>query len=263
MKATGVGRFHWHLPSLQCLEPEEPSAEAIPTLVQLGGSASGLSDLPPLTHFAPLLVATTYRSALHERGLLKGKGAGRLSQSSIGPQYADYLRPLREISEMAALPASAEDAAREVARLSNPLRTNTHPIRHLALIGWLFGDLPGFMARYEMVRHVPEDYTSNKPESTQNERQQSNEERKAALISLIAHEGLTASAAARHVAIDTTTAMIWAAGAGIATKKRPSKLHPQIRDEMVRALRKGVDKTEVAKVGEVTIESVTRLLGTE
>jgi transposase len=263
MKATGVGRFHWHLPSLQNLEPEEPTVEAMPILVQLGRCASGLLDLPPCTHLDPLSVAKVYRSSLHERGLLKGRGAGRLASRAIGPEYSEYLRPLREISEMAALPASAEEAARAVARLSNPLRTSTHPIRHLAMIGWLFGGLPEFMARYELVRHVPAACTSSKPEPIQNKRNESNEKRKAFLISLIRQDGLSASAAARHVAVDTTTAMVWAAGAGIATRKRPSKIHPKIRDDMLRALRRGVDKTEVAKLGNVTIESVTRLLGTE
>jgi hypothetical protein len=57
--------------------------------------------------------------------------------------------------------------------------------------------------------------------------------------------------------------MVWAASAGISTQKRPSKIKPDMRTKMIKALRRGSDKSVAARICQVSIESVTRLLRTE
>ena len=63
--------------------------------------------------------------------------------------------------------------------------------------------------------------------------------------------------------IDPATGMAWAAATGIATKKRPSVIAGEARARMLAALRHGAKKEVVARVGGVSIESVTRLIRTE
>ena len=83
------------------------------------------------------------------------------------------------------------------------------------------------------------------------------------VISLISQSGLTPTAAARSVGVDTTTAMVWAASAGIPIQKRPSKIKPDVRAKMIKALRRGTEKSVAAQIGQVSVQSVTTLLRTE
>jgi hypothetical protein len=57
--------------------------------------------------------------------------------------------------------------------------------------------------------------------------------------------------------------MAWATSIGLTTTKRPSRLLGQVRAEMIAALQSGGEKSEVATLGAMSIESVTRLLRTE
>lgn len=262
LKATGVGRFHWHLPSWANLEPTHPGLEAIESLKALGKCAEHLVSFGNKAYFDTALTARTYRQALREIGLIKGQGAGRLLRKDIGHQYAEFVQPLRDIPELAALPANAEEAILEVARLVYKPRSGTHPIRHLAMIAWLFEDFLKFNVRYGEIQHIPE-LNDQLDSISAVESLNHSDARRSEVVSLISQSGFTPSAAAREVGIDTTTAMVWAASAGIATKKRPSKINPVCKAKMISALRRGADKDAVAEIGDLAIVSVTRLLGTE
>jgi hypothetical protein len=181
----------------------------------------------------------------------------------LGIQYAKFIHSLRCIDELASLPATADEATREVARLVYKQRSGTHPIRHLAMIAWLFGDFLKFTARYAEVQKspLPERLATSTIQFVESATQ--TDTRPDQVVALIRQSGFTPSAAARIVGVDTTTAMIWAASAGIPTKKRPSKIKPDCKAKMIRALRRGVDKVIVAKIGGLSVVSVTRMLGTE
>jgi transposase len=263
MKATGVERFNWHLPSRAQLEALKLGNEAITSLEMMMECAVKLVSLADETHFDPASTARTYRSALREIGLIGGRGTGRLALKEIGPKYAEFVRPLREVTEFTALPALAEQAAQEVARLAYEPRSGKHPIRHLAMITWLFSDWQGFVERYKEILSKPDAHENQEARPNQIGHSSPNDERRLKIVSLITQSGLTPSAAARHVGIDTTTAMVWAASAGISTKKRPSQIKPDSKAKMVRDLRRGADKHVVAQICDVSIGSVTRLLGTE
>lgn len=263
LKATGVERFHWHLPSSPHLSAMAVRDDARPVLLSLTQTAVSLVSLTPGTHFDPALVARTYRSRLRELELLRGQGPGRLALRQIGPKYLEFVRPLSGVAELAALPSSADDAAREVSRLAYEPRSGTHPIRHLAMIVWLFSGLPGFLKRYEeIVRNSTEpEIQGARPGAV--ERPCKAPELKLRVISLITQSGLTPTAAARSVGVDTTTAMVWAASAGIPIQKRPSKIKPDVRAKMIKALRRGTEKSVAARIGQVSVQSVTTLLRTE
>lgn len=79
----------------------------------------------------------------------------------------------------------------------------------------------------------------------------------------IVRSGVAVTTAARTVGVDPVTGMAWAAWEGISTEKRPSTIRGKAKVAMVRALRAGASKDAVARLGRVSVQSVTRLLRTE
>jgi len=261
LKSTGVLRFQWLLPASAHL-PQPEAIDPVPEAIfSLANAAINLSLLTPDTHFDSIRVNRTYRRALRIRNLLTCEGKGRMRLREIGSQYAHYLAPLRQIEELRALPATEEEAAREVSRLVYELRRQAHPLRHLALIGWLFGDMQSFLVSYRSFGDIPlpgeQDSIVNEdntPSLRSALRQQ--------LLGLV-EAGRSPTGAARQIGVDPVTGMAWAASAGISTSKRPSVIKNDRRLKMVAALRHGASKKVTATIGGVSIESVTRLLRTE
>src|SRR5450830_821533 len=259
LKATGIGRFQWFLPQISNLNPTPTHGEATHALKLAAQLSIWLWSRPAGMRFEPVQVSEAYRLALRERGLLRGPGRGRLTHSEIGRQYADYLVPIRRVEELRSLPDTSEAAAREVARLACEPRSGQHPLRHLALIGWLFGDAVSFVdaiCTSAQSQGTPEAEPDSEPESL------SKDQRQTPLLNLV-NTRLRVSAAPRKLGIDPHTGMAWLARDGISTNKRPSLLKADVRSRMAAALRHGNSKRDVAALGGVSIESVTRLLRTE
>lgn len=259
MKASGVGRFQWLLPAASHLTQIASVSGGIEALTCLGRLAVWLWSRPAGTRFDPVRVSGAYRLALRNKGLIRGEGRGRLTHKGIGTQYADFVRPLRQIDELRALPDSSEAAAREVARLSYEPRSGQHPLRHLALIGWLFGEMDGFVAG---MSRPAEPLEASERELDARRGDTSKVRQRKALLSLVS-SGRSVSTASRQLGIDPHTGMAWLASEGIATRKRPSLLKDEVKDRMTSALRRGASKSDVASMGAVSIGSVTRLLRTE
>ena len=83
------------------------------------------------------------------------------------------------------------------------------------------------------------------------------------MIRLLTNEGLTITSAAKHLEIDFATVAAWATKEGIKVPTRPSKMTPEIRSEMIRALNHGDDKKVIATTHDLSITTVTKLLSTE
>lgn len=259
LKASGVGRFQWLLPAASHLTQTVSVADEIEALKCLGRLAIWLWSRPAGTRFDPVRVSEAYRLALRDKGLIRGEGRGRLTHKEIGKQYADFVRPLRQIDELRALPDSSETAAREVARLSYEPRSGQHPLRHLALIGWLFGEMDVFVA--DMSRPA-EPLETSELELDIHRGDASKAQQRMALLNLVSG-GRSVSTASRQLGIDPHTGMAWLASEGVATSKRPSLLKDDVRNRMTSALMRGASKSDVASMSAVSIGSVTRLLRTE
>lgn len=259
LKATGVQRFQWLLPApSHLISPAAPSPD-FDAVTALAKASIDLWAQPPNIHFSQDNFIAAYRGALRRRGLIGGEGNGRLDLRSIGAEYAAYVEPLRNIEELQALPASSAAAASEVARLVYEQRSGHHPLRHLALIGWLFGDLASFVragTRQERAPHSQE----QKPQRRITAKHKS--EVREQLIERVAR-GQSVSTASRNLGLDPATGMAWAAAAGIATEKRPSVIRGLTRQKLVSALKRGSDRCAAAQQAGISIDSVTRFLRTE
>lgn len=257
LKANGVERFQWLLPRLSELNPasvapiETVSSSVLLSLAEL------IEHLVQSAEHQPLLVGKlheVYRQELHARGWIAGVASLRTGQ--IATAFFNYCEPLRRIPEFDSLAEDEEGMAMQLGRLLRPPRSGTHPLRHLLLIHWLFGDAQRFDCALKSENPhnrapTQDDVLTALPVvDTRIDR----------LCSLIQEEGQSVRKAASLVGVDPQTALVWAAKAGIAISRRPQKLSTDVRAKTIRELRKGADKGQVASRAGVSIETITRLL---
>lgn len=261
IKSNGVERFFWCLPSLNELESpfapaESNQAQINASLLKLARSSISLASLPEAFLFDPTRLQQCYFSRLKDRRLVKESGL-QIKPRELGVQFSEHAQILRVAPELMALPNTVDEAIAFARKMIAP-RTGTHPLRHLVWINWLFGGWGQFFQAYE---NFSEDISS-KPDLLPPESAADNP-KKNELINLLTNEGLTITGAAKHLGVDFGTAAAWATKAGIKVPTRPSKMTPEIRGEMIRALKNGDDKKVIATTHSLSITTVTKLLSTE
>lgn len=253
MKSTGVGRFGWLLPTADIMRPAINNVAGIHPNDDLARFARLVDQWIQLSPGAVNVEAmgVTYRSAISALGLLKDRHA-------IASKYCQAITLLRAAPELAALPATPHDALPQINRWLFSPRGNTHPLRHLSFIFWLFNDWPTFWKTYERLA------TSGATDIGQISAREipRQDPRASALVDLI-RAGSSASAAARAFDVDTGTAIAWAAREGIPTKRRPKTLKDNKYAALITDLQAGVGKAEAAARHGVSLQSVTRLLRAE
>lgn len=257
LKANGVERFQWLLPRLSELNPasvapiETVSSSVLLSLAEL------IEHLVQSEEHQPLLLGKlheVYRQELQARGWIAGVASLRTGQ--IATAFLNYCEPLRRIPEFDSLAEDEEGMAMQLGRLLRPPRSGTHPLRHLLLIHWLFGDAQRFdcaLKSEDAHKRAPteDDVLATLPVV---------DPRIDRLCSLIQDEGQSVRQAASLVGVDPQTALVWAAKAGIAISRRPQKLSTNVRAKAIRDLRRGIDKEKAASQAGVSVGSITRLL---
>ncbi len=270
VKSTGVGRFDWHLPGMEHLTAasltrnqnasQRATLEALAKFAQL---AAELPRVPEGMRFESQPLLSTYHRALTQSGFTTASGGLKLRM--IGDAYASAIAPLRSIYELSALPATAAEARTSVGGLVREPRTGTHPLRHLALIYWLFGSWRTFWDAYSQAADevTSESRNSEAKLGGQPITATGVDERAVRIVELIRNDGHSVTHAARLVGVDTTTAMVWAARAGIAIPRRPKLLDESARLRLRRDLQRGHDKQVVATKYGISIQTVTTTLRTQ
>ncbi|MFE1572994.1 TnsD family Tn7-like transposition protein [Comamonas odontotermitis] len=145
LKANGVERFRWLLPHLSELNPVNTKSDSASSDSVLLGLSELVEHLVWSKTDQPLQLGKlheVYRQELQNRGWIAG--AVSLRPAQIAAAFLDYCEPLRCIPEFAALAEDKASMGQQLSRLLRPPRSGTHPLRHLLLIHWLFGDAPNF-----------------------------------------------------------------------------------------------------------------------
>jgi hypothetical protein len=253
LKSSGVMRFGWILPNADILRPVTADPGDV-------ASISALNDFARLSqHWSKLAPASvnvdvlgqTYRSALR----LSGRSTDR---HVIARSYCEAIAPLRVVPELDALPATPEAALHQINRWVFAPRGNTHPLRHLSFIFWLFRDWQSFWSTYDSMARP----RYNVDSQTEPGGLPPPDHRKTSLVELI-RSGTSANTAARALGINTATAIAWATAAGLVTRRRPKILKDDKRAGLIEALMMGCGKADAAAQHGVSIQSVTRLLRSE
>lgn len=267
LKSTGVGRFLWYLPDGNSLRewPDDIQIQIESAATQLSSLARTTTDLIAGTQpgaLEPERLYRAYRVELAQRGWLTETGSLRLAV--VADSYLDYARWLRFLPELDALPSTIEESKAQIGRLLRPMYGGTHPLRHILIIDWLFGEAGSFLSLYRSLSEQGDSSAGevgNKTDSAHEESESQALSEK--LIQLMTVEGLSARATAQKLGIDTSTVMVWAARHGIEVSRRPKIMKADRRPLLIADLCNGMDKAEAAKKYGVSIETITRLLLSE
>lgn len=262
VKATGVERFSWQLPSTKHLRSPmdgQPSA-AFDAHGVLSRFVHGLLTNPasPDGWLQPSNLQSAFRRTLCERGLMTPGGNVRLKE--IASDYAASCQPLRFIPELQALPDSSEAAAGELGRIVRQLRAGLHPLRLLTAGAWLFPDVD------VLKQAIASGAGDAKPIAVEGHTpggvEPATDVLRLSFVQLL-RDGASVTSASTTAVISTNTGLAWAAAAGLAATPRPKRLKPQTRAHLIALLRSGAERADAAAMVGVGVGTVDRLFQTE
>lgn len=265
LKSTGVRRFFWVLPRAEGLMSipagiEREHERVLQAAARLGALTQGLVQHGRCVRIEPAALYRVYRKRLRELGWLTD--TDRVRWAVVSNAFVEHVRLLRLIPELDCLAASQEAAEVQLGRLLRPARSGTHPLRHLAVIDWLYRDVGTFLQDYESLTE-PRPVGHSRIATEAVSQLASADPRREQLVVLLRREAMSLRAAAETLGIDVGTAMMWATKEGISTSRRPKMLTPNKREQLIKLLRQGAEKAAAAEAIGVSIQAVTRVLFTE
>lgn len=266
LKASGVQRFQWHLPSrndFRVLSIDKRDAiareqEAIQSLSSQAIDLTAHSSEPPINTSR---LHEVYRAELMRRGWVTAGGSFRMPE--IAASYLAHVKRLRVLPELDALPATQEESVTQLGRMLRPPRSGTHPLRHLVLINWLFHSNESFRDAYTLACSARAEKSREVDILSDIAGSGTVDARHDDLVRMLTLENLSMRKAALAVGIDVGTAMSWAARAGLPVARRPKKLSGAIRRQTIVDLQNGVDKVVAAQNANVSVVTITKLLLSE
>lgn len=266
LKATGVERFQWHLPTAEHFRewPVDTRQALLDGHTALQSLSRQVIDMTANVFDRSIDTSRlheVYRAELVRREWVTGGGSFRMPV--IAASFLDHVKHMRAIPELEALPATAGEATIQLGRLMRPPRSGTHPLRHMVLINWLFGSAEAFWQAQASALNppiaLPTAVFSSYPKSEDSNK----DPRRDQLICLLTVQKQSARMAARAIGIDVGTAMSWAAQAGLSVSRRPKKLVGELRRRTIAELQNGIDKAVVAANAQVSVVTITKLLLSE
>ncbi len=261
VKWMGVDRFGWHLPSdtqfTPCIEQLHGLQPDHDVLKRLAASSVGLWSLPSEFHFSAEKLSYIFSNAMKEHGL--SSNSGRIQLNTFSSAITEVTHTLVGIQELSSLPNSTKQAESQFTRIANGPISSPHPLKYQILILALFGTWESFMEKYVANdKYIPKNLTL----VTEYTSPTHAEKREQFLSELIKTEA-PMNSLAQQFNISVSTAMAWAASAGISSRRRPKILTHDIRKKLIRVLRRGIDKKSAAESFGVSIQTITTTLRTE
>lgn len=260
VKQDQVARFSWVLPAEVCCAPVSClaalSSDQAAWLFKLGLLSTALLDCVPGQFDDPVRIGQTLRDRLKARGMTYS--TGRVRWSMVEPIL------MRMAMDMVCLPEFSHQSDPELLRsqllrlLSG--RALAHPLRYLIWIATWFNDLADFQRAYAAVHAANVLVDRSVAETMPIMRGPNNLQQQ---FLLQACRGvISLSAAAKQAGVSYATMAVWASHLAIEPSRRPKKLFPAMREQMVIELRNGADKEALALTFNVSVVTVTRILRT-
>ena len=262
VKATGVGRFLWHLPTLKdaypMFEGVRPSQEALEVIRALSQLVCRASTLPATICIDYHRLHLVYRHKLRSRGLISD--ADRLVLRQICDEYQTRTIHFYCVSELRSLHQSPSAVQTQMRRFLSGPRPRTHPLRHLVFILAFFGDWNAFWDAYRDIKgtamHLRARTDRSPIPATVPRRNASKREK---FIQLMEGQGYSATKAADATGVDRHTGIAWATAQGLMTATRGQR-SIAVRKRMIKELERGASLAQVSDKFEVSGQVVTRLL---
>ncbi|WP_082481767.1 TnsD family Tn7-like transposition protein [Pseudomonas sp. Leaf127] len=207
-------RFTWTVPSKDAFANAVLEAPQAPQYVKLLSLAKAILDLASVglsTTFDPLTVSLTYRRHL-----------------DTVDSFLEHVEPLRYFHPFEGLPGCEKDAKRFIYQMTRTPRRYYHPLKHLLIITWIFGDFDVFSECYSTIAS-----SVQSPDS---------------LLETMVSISFGAAEPARPAIVNT---------------RRPKRLKPHLRKQLTERLSDGIAKQMVCTEFGLTISTVNKILRSE
>ncbi|WAB98060.1 TnsD family Tn7-like transposition protein [Pseudomonas putida] len=219
---------HWVLPAEDLIASvaEQP---VCPTVVQilkrLGHSVIELAKLGISVQFRPEDVTAAYNEAI--RHLSVNTEACFDAEADLA-SFASQLQPYLPL---ASLPTTPQKAKTFIQSLIRTPRVNSHPLKHLIMITYIFGEFGPFLGAL------------NRFQSAGDQDKHSPDHGRRAVDDKPANQFKSQEIRDR-----------------VFKKLKPKKLKPELRDQILGCLRNGVEKNSIAERYGVSVSTINRIL---
>ncbi|MFC5694517.1 TnsD family Tn7-like transposition protein [Pseudomonas sp. GCM10022186] len=232
-KRRWAGRFSWTLPCEEVLDrpcPIEIDSPQRDALLQLADGVIRLASVGFSRTFQRRLVRQVYKHELRKPAPLRQARWDPANPAASFLEYSALLRPFRPLNS---LPASQGASRSFIHSLLRSPRGYCHPLRHVVMITWLFGDFSNFLKAY------------NDAESQEQagERQGN------------PHGHL-------HIPL-VSTQMAACAEPPTPGRRRPKVLKANVRSMILQRLAAGATKSEICAGFDITVSTINKLLRAE
>lgn len=221
-KRAWAGRFSWVLPRSELLVP--PNATALTSkdrdvLLALALTSIQLGERGFDLNLTPHLVTRTYKGVID----LAGKSTATMHAVE---DFMEFATPLKSLRSFHSLPNTKELASSFLNHLLRKPRGQLHPLRHLTLITWRFGNLDRFLSAYDQAQRS-EDASISEIDSG-------------------------SEPPPRSVVTESTPAS--------TATLRPKVLKAGIRAELIALLQRGAPKADLSIQFGITVSTINKLL---
>lgn len=223
-KHAWSGRYSWVLPCKDLLPQFDHSALTTGAQGELHAMASSAIQLAALGFsrtLEPILVSEVYKEQIRK----VSAGLSDLPTQSIIEEFLAFAAQLRPFRPYQGLPDSAAAARSFLCPLLRPPRGHSHPLKHLVLITWLFGDFTNFLGAYDEIN-----ISARKP----------------------ANSDISTAVSNKSQNTDTSLQRRGAL--------RPKVLKPAIRCQLTNLLMQGAQKAELCSQFGITVSTINKLL---
>jgi hypothetical protein len=220
------GRFQWALPKKATLVPSayETGDHAQCALLQLASSVLGLADVGTSRSFDPQIVRAVYRTRLREMGFLNP------SSPKAAALLVGHTAELQPFHPFKSLPTTAQGASTYIQQLVRNRHGHCHPLKHLVMITWLYGQLSAFIEAYDRMESNQDREPSNR-----------------------AGRSKQCTPPGKLAKLDIQT----------CNTLRPKVLKPPVRSAILELLSQGLPKTDICAQFNITVSTINKLLRAE
>ena len=215
-------RLQWILPEESTLTPAHGDAPLGPSLRALEQLANAVLDLAVCgrtRQFNPDVVRALYRDAL------------KVGSENLASSFSQHCALLQANPPLASLPSDPQQVPAFWTQLVRNRQGCSHPLKHLAVITWLYGSVSGFVEAYD--RAVDRELTESLSQKVWDTVQVAEE-------TVEPDRAITPSA-----------------------NRKPKVLKPNIRADILEHLSRGEEKNGICDAFGITVSTVNKLLRSE
>lgn len=253
----------WQLPSLNTLLPINMeghtliNAEALTSISRLSSICEAYGRLPLEISLDQETLLKTHYEALESLAL---RANSKLLLTELSHSYCLAIRDLVNIPELSVLPLTAQEAKSQLATLFKKRASNTHPLRHLCFVYFLYGSWEIFWKAYNinLIKNYP---TSALRASVRTVfASKTTSDLSARILALKNTIQCSSKEAANILGVNIETLIIHAERCGVPYPKRPKKLTPLIRASILNEFGKCIDLQKISDLYQVSIKTLKTLL---